>query len=109
MAIVFTTALALILALTGDFGDLSRTTVLLLLATFAVVNVSVLVLRQDQVRHRHFRAPFVIPLLGAATCLVLLPQQEAGIWLRAAILIAVGLVLYLGNIAFKRRDESPAP
>nr|WP_297460267.1 APC family permease [uncultured Halomonas sp.] len=103
VAIVFTTALALILALTGDFGDLSKTTVLLLLATFAVVNVTTLILRRDQVSHRHFTAPFVMPVLGVITCLILLTQQQPGTWLRSLILIAIGLALYLGNIAFKKR------
>ncbi|SDM19729.1 amino acid/polyamine/organocation transporter, APC superfamily [Modicisalibacter muralis] len=103
VAIVFTTALALVLALTGDFGDLSKTTVLLLLAIFAIVNVTTLVLRRDRVSHEHFTAPFVIPILGALTCVILLTQQQPGIWLRAVILVAIGLVLYLGNLAFKRR------
>ncbi len=109
VAIIFTTALALILALTGDFGDLSSTTVLLLLAIFAVVNVSVLVLRKDRVDHSHFTTPSVIPIVGAITCLILLTQQDPGTWVRAAILIVIGLALYLGNIAFKKREgEVPA-
>lgn len=103
VAIIFTTAIALVLSLTGDFGDLSGTTVLLILAVFAVVNVSVLVLRRDRSRHRHFRAPFIIPILGAITCLILLTQQDGDTWLRAIILIAIGLVLYLLNIFLKKR------
>ena len=36
-------------------------TVLLLLTVFALVNVSVLVLRRDAVDHDHYRAPTVLP------------------------------------------------
>lgn len=107
VAILFTTAIALVLSLTGDFGDLSGTTVLLILAVFAVVNVSVLVLRRERSRRQHFRAPFIIPVLGAITCLILLTQQDAGTWLRAVILIVIGLALYLLNIVLKRRAGEP--
>lgn len=103
VAIVFTALIALALSLTGGFSALASTTVLLILAVFAVVNVSVLVLRRTPVRHQHFRAPFVIPILGAITCLGLLTQQDAETWLRAGILIAIGLVLYALNILFRRR------
>lgn len=104
VAILFTTALALILALSGGFSALAQVTVLLILAVFAIVNISVLFLRRDRVRHRHFRAPSVIPILGSATCIVLLTQQDVGTWLRAAILILFGLALYALNIWLKRRS-----
>jgi amino acid transporter len=108
-AIIFTTLIALGLALTGGFTALAATTVLLILAVFAVVNVSVLVLRRDDVRHTHFRVPAVFPILGAITCVVLLTQQEAGTWLRAGILIAIGLVLYALNIYLKKRAGEDEP
>lgn len=110
-AIIFTTLIALGLALTGGFTALAATTVLLILAVFAVVNVSVLVLRRDGVDRPHFRAPAVFPILGAITCVVLLTQQEAGTWLRAGVLIAIGLALYALNIYLKKRagEDEPAP
>ena len=45
----------------------------------------------------------IIPVLGAVTCLILLTQQEASTWIRAAVLILIGLVLYLLNIFLKKR------
>ncbi len=72
---------------------LADTTALLLLVVFSMVNICALVLRRDDVGHDHFHAPVVMPVLGIATCLLLLIQQEAGIWLRAGILLAVGVVL----------------
>jgi hypothetical protein len=37
----------------------------------------------------------VIPVLAIASCVLLLWQQEAGVWLRAGILLVVGVGLYL--------------
>lgn len=105
VAILFTTALALLIILVGnpEFADLAGTTVLLLLLVFAVVNISTLVLRRNRVRHNHFRAPSWVPVLGSLTALVLLTQQEADTWLRAGVLIVIGLALYGLNIFLKRR------
>ena len=65
-----------------------------------------LVLRRDRVEHEHFRIPTVIPYLGVASCLVLLTQQSAEIWLRAAILIAVGVILYIiSTVVMKRTGQ----
>lgn len=66
------------------------------------MNASVLVLRWDRVRHQHFRAPAIIPILGSITCRVLLTQQDAGTWLRAGILILIGLGLYALNVVYRR-------
>uniref|UniRef100_UPI00064C2CFB APC family permease n=1 Tax=Rubrobacter aplysinae TaxID=909625 RepID=UPI00064C2CFB len=110
VAILFTTALALALVLfSGDFVDLAGTTTLLLLAVFAVVNATVLVLRRNRVRHSHFRAPSAIPILGSIAALVLLSQQDGGDFLRAGILIAIGLALYALNLFLKRRSGEGDP
>lgn len=97
VSIVFVSLLVIALVLTGGIGALGRTTVLLLLIVFTVVNVAVLVLRSDQVDHEHFRAPTVLPVLGAVSCLGLLTQQEAGTWLTAGLLILLGLALWFVN------------
>lgn len=94
VAIVFTTLIAAGLILTGDLGELADTTVLLLLLAFITVNVSVLRLRRDPVHHEHFRIPTALPYLGIAGCIVALTQVEGETWLRAAALLAVGLVLW---------------
>ena len=79
VAIVFTTALALILVSTGDLSTLADTTVFLLLCVFTIVNVSVLVLRREDVEHDHFRAPSLFPVLGAIVSVFLITQTEAEI------------------------------
>lgn len=106
-AIVFTTVLALALivvvrlqAENSVVAALSGTTALLLLAVFSVVNIAVLVLRRERGRQDGFRAPTVIPVIGAVACLYLL-----GPWARleadmiqykiAAGMLALGVALWV--------------
>jgi basic amino acid/polyamine antiporter, APA family len=81
------------------------TTVVLLLAVFVMVNVSVLVLRRDRVEHDHFRAPSALPVVGVIVCLALITQQEAEIYLRAGILLLIGIVLWAVNRVVSGRSE----
>ena len=101
-AIVFTTLIAAALVLTGDLEALADTTVALLLLVFTIVNVAVLILRRDPVDHDHFRTPTFIPVLGAIVSLGMFTQHEAGIYLRAGILLVVGVVLWFVNRAAGR-------
>jgi amino acid transporter len=104
--IVFTTALSILLILTtGDLEGLSDTTVLLLTSVFLLVNIAVLVLRRDRVGHSHFKAPTVLPLIGAAVGLVfLLPiDRTAEIYRTAAYLLLGGLALWAVNFLVTRR------
>jgi len=94
VAIVFTTLVAFGLVATGELDTLADTTVLLLLVVFSLVNICALLLRHDDVGHHYFHAPVIFPVLGALTSLLLLTQQEAAIWLRAGILLVVGIVLW---------------
>jgi len=108
-AIAFTTLIGLVLVATGDLASLADTTVLLLLCAFAVVNVAVLVLRRDDVDHEHFRAPTFAPVLGAVVCVVLIVDNEAEIFLRAGLLLALGAALWAVAYAGGHRpggDES---
>jgi basic amino acid/polyamine antiporter, APA family len=57
VAILFTTALAVLLISIGSLETLADTTVMLLLVVFTCVNVAVLALRGDRLGHEHFRAP----------------------------------------------------
>ncbi|WP_370464835.1 APC family permease [Mycolicibacterium sp. P1-18] len=95
VAIVSTTVVAMLLTLAGDLSTLAETVVLLLLFVFISTNVAVLVLRRDTVEHDHFRVWTVVPVLGVGSCILLLTQQDAKVWLFGAILLAVGAVLYL--------------
>ncbi len=105
-AIVFTTALALVLiVVVGYLADstvsaLAGTTGMLLLCVFGVVNIAVLVLRGDAAPATAFRTPTMAPVVAAVACLFL-----AGPWARqesqwvqykiAAAMLAVGLALWV--------------
>lgn len=106
VAIVATTVVAMLLTLTGDLGMLAETVVLLLLFVFISTNVSVLVLRRDTVAHKHFRVWTVVPVLGVASCILLLTQQSGQVWLFAAVLLAVGAMLYVVARFATRREAA---
>ncbi|WP_373695213.1 APC family permease [Actinomycetospora aeridis] len=112
LAIVVTSALAIILVLLLDISELGSMTSLLLLAVFTLVNVAVLVLRRDRVDHRHFRAPTGIPIVAAVLCAFLAspfsgrPPKE---YLFAGILLLLGVLLWGVNRATTgRRDDFDA-
>lgn len=104
VAIVATTAVAVLLTLVGDLATLAQTVVLLLLIVLLSTNIAVLVLRRDRVEHDHFRVWTVVPVLGALSCVLLLTQQEPMVWLFAAILIAVGVGLFFLARLGRRAD-----
>jgi len=108
VAIAATTAVAMLLTLVGDLSTLAETVVLLLLFVFISTNVAVLVLRRDTVEHEHFRVWTAVPVLGVASCVLLLSQQTARVWLFAAILLAAGGVLYMVARATTRRGARTA-
>ncbi|OBK74495.1 APC family permease [Mycobacterium sp. 1274761.0] len=106
VAITFTTLIAfgLILYVTAFANSkaislLGGTTSLLLLAVFAVVNVSVLVLRRDVMAEGgHFKTPTALPVIGFLASVYLVtplsgrPGQQ---YVLATILIAIGIGLFL--------------
>ncbi|MDN4639056.1 APC family permease [Agreia sp. PsM10] len=120
-AILFTTAIALALTAYVSIDPenplvilLGGTTSLLLLAVFALVNVSVLVLRRDKVEHKHFRTPTALPVLGVIVCVYLVlpwssgrPAEQYEI---AGVLLGIGVVLWAigrlvgGRVATRRAE-----
>jgi len=108
VAIVSTTVVAMLLTLAGDLSTLAETVVLLLLFVFISTNVAVLVLRRDTVEHNHFRVWTPVPVLGVGSCILLLTQQDAKVWLFGAILLAVGAVLCLVARVATRHSASRA-
>ena len=108
VAIIFTTLLAVGLISAGNIAGLGGTTALLLLGVFAVVNVAVLVLRRDRVEHTHFRAPTILPILGAISCAFLaspLSGRDVTQYGFAAVLLGIGVGLWVINRIFVGRTE----
>ena len=106
VAIAVTTVVAMGLSLVGDLTTLASTVVLLLLFVFLSTNTAVLVLRRDPVEAEHYRAPTVLPVLGIASCLLLLWQQEARVWGLTAVLLLAGAVLYALTRLADRRSRA---
>lgn len=119
VAILFTTALAFGLiyvvvtrSATPAVALLGGTTSLLLLAVFTVVNISLIVLRKKPVAHDHFRAPTILPWIGAITCAFLV-----GPWARSAAqmeqyriagwLLGIGVVLWGVTWLLNRASHDP--
>jgi amino acid transporter len=94
VAIVATTVMAMLLTLVGDLETLASAVVLLLLFVFISTNIAVLVLRKDKVDHPHFRVWTAVPILGVASCVLLLTQQEPVVWLFGAGFLVLGVILY---------------
>jgi APA family basic amino acid/polyamine antiporter len=79
-----------------------------LLIVFAVVNVAVLVLRKETVEHQHFRAPTIVPVLGAVSCAYLASPLSGRPWEDyriAGYLLLAGLVLWLINRVVHGKTE----
>jgi amino acid transporter len=97
VAIAATTAIAMVLIVSGNLKGLADTTVLLLLLVFSAVNIAVLVLRRDRVDHTHFRAPTAVPVVGAVVSLALMTTKEAATFARAGLLLVVGVACFAVN------------
>ncbi|WP_426208151.1 APC family permease [Pseudomonas sp. TWR2-1-1] len=104
IAIIATTLVAIGLTLTGTLATLAETVVLLLLFVFLSTNLSVLILRRDEVSEDHFRIPTWVPVLAIVSCLVLLSQQSLETWMRGGALIVIGSLLFACS-----RAALPAP
>ncbi|MER5181725.1 APC family permease [Streptomyces sp. NPDC002896] len=109
VGIVFVSLLAIGLVSTGEIEGLGDTTAFLLLCVFAVVNVAVLVLRRDHVEHKHFRTPTPLPVLGALTAIILaspLADRAADVYIRAGVLLALGIALWgVNKLVLRARGE----
>lgn len=107
--IIFVTLLAIGLVSTGEIEGLGDTTAFLLLCVFAVVNIAVLVLRKDHVEHAHFRTWTPLPVLGAITAIILaspLSERGADVYVRAGVLLAIGLLLWgINKVVLKVHGE----
>ena len=95
-AVLTVLAVALALALSGTLTYLAGTTSLLLLLVFFTVNTSLVVIRRRKgSTSRTFCAPRWVPLVGALSCLGLMPFVPRTSLLTAGIIVALGAGLVL--------------
>ena len=82
------------------------------LMAFALVCGAVLIMRRTHPdANRPFRAPFVplVPILGIATCLVLMFSLPVVNWLRLVVWLAIGLAIYFSYGRTHSRLRHPEP
>lgn len=85
----------LILVFSGDVSSLARSTSVLLLLCFMVVNVALIVLklRPTEIKGA-FEVPVIVPALGAIICALLLISSKMPELMTAGIIIGTIIVLY---------------
>ena len=69
------------------------------LMAFAIVCAGIIILRKRMPdTHRPFRTPWVplIPILGVLSCIVLMAYLPVSTWVRLAIWLALGFLIYFG-------------
>ncbi len=95
-AILMTYALAVLLAVSGGVRILAQTTSLLLLMVFTTLHVALIVIRRAQPEGGEgvFRSPRWTPPLGALVCAAMIFNFPADVYVRAAVVIAIALLLY---------------
>lgn len=99
-------------ALTGFLQVLAEATNTIILMVFFAVNVSLLCIRwrgigPDNPSQPVFRVPLPVPLLGALTTAYGVVQFSGGAYLRAAALVAIGVVLYTAHRATRSSRTKP--
>ncbi len=101
VAVLAVFALAALLAISGGVQVLAQTTSLLLLLVFGTLHVALVVVkRRSPAAPGGFVTPRATPWLGALVCAAMTLQYPLEVYLRAAVVIALGLAAYL---AFGRR------
>jgi APA family basic amino acid/polyamine antiporter len=86
------------------------------LLAFVMVCLGVLIMRRTNPdAPRSFRTPWVpvVPILGILTCLVMMVSLPLATWVRLAVWLALGMVIYFGygkkNSKLRQQAESQLP
>ncbi len=94
VAIVAVWVIFFVLILSGDISSLARSTSVLLLCCFILVNMALVVLKLREKSTGHFDVPLIVPVLGALVCLAMLSQAKAPEIMTATAILAGIVALY---------------
>jgi basic amino acid/polyamine antiporter, APA family len=96
VAILLILAIVIVLALTGDLGQLASTTSTLLLLVFFTVHLSLVVVKLRRTdRAPSFRVPLAVPVFGIAATLGLVAFVSPEVLIPAGIILAIGAAIVL--------------
>lgn len=94
VAIVAVWVIFFVLILSGDISSLARSTSVLLLCCFILVNMALVVLKLREKSTGHFDVPLIVPVLGALVCFAMLSQAKAPEIMTATAILAGIVALY---------------
>lgn len=94
MAIMTVWCIFFVLVLSGDISSLARSTSVLLLCCFVLVNIALVILKSRETEKPHFDVPVIVPVLGALVCLAMLTQAQAPEAITASVIIGGIALLY---------------
>lgn len=94
LAIIAVWMIFVVLVLSGDISSLARSTSVLLLCCFVLVNVALVVLKLRESWDGYFNVPIAVPVLGAVVCLAMLSQAKLPELMTAGAILAGIVVLY---------------
>lgn len=94
VAIIAVWVIFFVLILSGDISSLARSTSVLLLCCFILVNMALVVLKLREKSTGHFDVPLIVPVLGALVCFAMLSQAKAPEIMTATAILAGIVALY---------------
>lgn len=103
VAVGVTWLLFLVLILSGDISSLAKSTSVLLLTCFTVVNLALVVLQRKEKVPGSFEVPAFVPALGAVICVAILTKAQ-----RTELLTAGAILLAITVLYFVMRPQAKA-
>ena len=94
VAILVVWCLYAILIASGDISSLAKSTSVLLLSCFIVVNLALVVLKRKENFVGSFEVPSFVPVTGAIVCLAILSKAKESELIMSGLIIAAISVLY---------------